>query len=245
MRNKDFKGVGEMKLNKKTIIIIGSVVLVVIIAVVLFFVLGSNPKETNGNNSNESGHVGEETNANDEEELGNEDLREFENGVADYSVALSRLKNAGIIDSQFDNVDPNKIIKRATFLKVLFEAESNYYSDGLEYKLVELKPTTTFSDISENHWANKYIAYFEEDNAIEEKLEFKPEDFLLFEDAIKWIVKKYSDPDIAENSGGTFEAYFQSAEQSGYLEYVSNVEGDEVNYFTVMMFIYNIYYERA
>jgi len=216
-----------MKIQKKTVIIVGSIILVLLIAGALFLLLNNKPKANSNGNSDGTSDLTPPI-----------DDQLQEQGVIDYGTALQRLKDyGGLIGNQFDEYAPTDIITRAEFIKVLYDLmHYNQPEDNMQ--------TTTFSDVPTDYWANKYIAYIENAGIIDsvQNSEFKPDEPLLFEDAVKWVVRLYGGKSKAEDAGGMFEAYYSDAQESGWLANIPYYEGDKVNYYTVIMLIYNTNY---
>ena len=209
-------------MNKKKIIIFSSIGLAVLLVVGILLWVFLFPE------SNEK--------AIDSKQATEIDEQLIEQGTVGYSTVLAKLKKSEIIGNQFDSVAPTDIVTRAEFIKILCDlTDYGNSSEGMS--------TVTFSDIPENHWANKYIAFCEELGIIDNTAgsEFKPDDSLLFEDILRWILAERTWEERADDAGGTFEARYEVAYELGYLNYISYFKGDEVNYYTVLMFIWNVY----
>ena len=137
-----------------------------------------------------------------------------------YAKAAELLFGAGIIEGYPDGTfGADKPITRSEMAAIVCRLEG--------YDTEPLKGKTPFSDIPENHWATGYI-----NKASLEKIiqgdgdgKFRPDDNVLYEEAIKMIVCASGYGDEALNKGGWMNGYLEVAEEKGILKNVPFEKG--------------------
>ena len=148
--------------------------------------------------------------------------------------AVMKLKNTGIINGYEDGTfKPNNFVSRAemaTLMCLMCKSET---------------PKTAsipFKDVSESHWASKYISSASEKNIISGSGNglFRPDDNVTFEEAVKMVVMATDKgKHITPYKSGWSKAYLEIAEHTGITREVKGQKGENATRADVAVMIDN------
>lgn len=156
-----------------------------------------------------------------------------------YSSAINSLVESGVINGYTEadgtsTFKPENTITRAEFAKVLVLSTTNG---------VALSATTSqFPDVSEDHWANTYIAAAVKTGAINgyEDGTFRPENPVSYGEAIKMIVCTLGYGKLVTPTDPWYDGYIKMANSINLTKGAASIGSNEAKRGLVAQLIYNI-----
>lgn len=151
-------------------------------------------------------------------------------------TAVDKLSGLGIIAGFEDGTfRPDDTITRAQMAAIICR------TFGLEEKAKKNMGETAFPDVPADHWASGYINAAQEAGIINgyEDGTFRPEEKVLFEQAVKMVVYALGYDFAAKDSGGYPLGYIAAASKLGSLKGVAQPLGAPASRGTVATIIYN------
>lgn len=151
----------------------------------------------------------------------------------EYAEAVEYISEAGIMigDAQ-GYFNPNQTVTRAEMAVILCKMLDE--TDNLTI-------SNNFSDVPQNHWANKYVTKAAELGAISGygNGKFGPSDNVTYEQAITMIVNALNGFDLAQAAGGYPNGYLSLAIEHNLLDGVTSEVGEPLSRSDIAIILFN------
>jgi len=161
-----------------------------------------------------------------------------------YNKAIKTLVNDGVIDGNWHKetntytFNPEGLITRAEAVKLITTAL-------IGRDVSSLTTTNKFSDVPENHWANKYINYARETNITDGYSDgtFRPSAHITYAEVVKMLVCAKGYGKQCYLTEPWYNSYFIIAGRLGITKNIEHPAQWEVSRGVVAQLIYNYKYE--
>ena len=154
---------------------------------------------------------------------------------APYAEAVEYLKERSImVGDSNGNFNPNQTVTRAEMAtivcRMLGETENLVISN-------------TFTDVSDTHWANKYIAKAAELSIISGygNRKFGPNDMVTYEQAVTMVVRALGGAELAADAGGYPNGFMAVAQTYGFVNDVQAEMGEPLSRADIAIILFNCY----